>query len=392
MRPLHLSFTLCALLALSTALGACGDSRAAAAANDGPAGAFRYAMNVRAAGDEQRLWVHVTGRDSDDDERLVPLVFERGRAGAWRTLPQPPVRLGVNGGVSLAAAGGRPCAAYSRVSGSTVLCFDGARWRRLGGARDPLAGQLVTQLAEQGGRLLALAQAACRSRGCGARRTLSLVYRWDDRAWRRRGDAIGSAGGIAQLGTPQPGQPLQLSIGETGGVAGSPRTVYRLAGDRWERVGAPLDGLTIGPSVSGPQQVAGTTWLAVNEANRDPWRFSVYARSGAGGAWRQHDGRPLNVGPGHAQGAIADTGSRLWASWSEEQPHRGRFPFAERLYAAPLDPAGGTTRPIELRAGLSIGPPDLQVVCGAGRTWAVYQATTRWGGFDTRVRALARGC
>lgn len=382
---------LCALLALSAAVGACGESRAASRP-DGPTGAFRYAMSARAAGDAQRLWIHVTGRDRADEERLVPLLFERGRSGGWRRLPRPPVRLDVNGGVSVAAVGGRLCAAYSRLTGSTVLCFDGERWRRLGGERGPVATKLVAQLAEDDGRLVALAQGECKRRAC-AGRTLSIAYRWDGAAWRQLGDAIGSSAGIAQLGAPEPGQALEMSITETGNVSGSPRTVYRLADGRWKRFGPPLGGHTIGPSVSGPQQIADTTWLAVNEANRDPWRFSVFSRNGADGRWQQYSGRPLNVGRGHAQGAIADVGETLWASWSEERPQRGRFPFSEHLYAVPLDPAGSASpRPIELRSGRSIGPPDLQVVCGAGRTWSVYQATTSWGGYDTRVRELARGC
>jgi hypothetical protein len=382
--------------------GACGYGSASAPAAQATnsqvpiEGAFRYAMDLDAAGDANRLWVYLTGRDRDDKPLLSQRLFERDRAGSWRELPAPPVQLNLQSQAFVAEADGRLCFAYTRQQAGTdanesgVACRDAGGWRPYAPRFTPIRSGAVEQLVGYRGAPTVLVRPACSKRDCPS---VDVAYRWDDGRWSRLAPGMASSGGISTMTAD--GSQLLLSISETGGAAaGAPRTVYELQEGRWRQLGAPLVGRTIGPSVSGPQRVDGRTWIAVNEANRDPWRFSLFSRRGVDDAWRQYLGRPLNVGAGHAQGAITTVGGRLWATWSEERAKPGRFPFWERLYAARIDPDGATRpRPIELRAGLSIGPPSMQLVCGAGATWALYLATTRWGGYDPRLRRLsASGC
>jgi hypothetical protein len=118
-----------------------------------------------------------------------------------------------------------------------------------------------------------------------------------------------------------------------------------------------------------------------------PWRFSVFSRRGATGAWRQTAGGPLNETSGYAQGAIAPAdGGHIWAIWVEDIPQPGRFPFIERVYAVRVDDR--STPPIRLHSGVSIGPGDLRIATGAGATWAMYMATAPNGTLHTRVRKL----
>lgn len=401
-KRLSLSLPVAAAM-LVVGFGACGCGSASAPAAQATTsqvpieGAFRYAMGLDAAGDANRLWVYLTGRERDDEPLLSQRLFERDRAGSWRELPAPPVQLNVQSEAFVTEAGGHLCFAYTRQQAHTganesgVACRDGGGWRSHAPQFAPIRDGSVEQLVAYRGAPTVLVRPACSGRTCASGGTIDVTYRWSGGRWRQLGRRIASSGGIPAMTAE--GSRLLLSLSETGGAAvGAPRTVYELRDGSWRQLGAPLVGRTIGPSVSGPQRVDGRTWIAVNEANRDPWRFSLFSRRGADDAWRQYLDRPLNVGSGHAQGAITTAGGRLWATWSEERAKPGRFPFWERLYAARIDPDGtARPRPIELRAGLSIGPPSMQLVCGAGATWALYLATTSWGGYDPRLRRLSPG-
>jgi hypothetical protein len=374
------------LVVVGALLTGCGDSASARA--DSPATAFEQAMNADIAGDRDHLWAVVVGRDSREGAIGARVYEMRSAGGGWRQLPPIEQAVDTTLPLSAVALNGRPCAGMgtgSRSRPSAVVCLEGTSWRDIA-AGSPVSRSQLIQLVRHRDSLLALVS----PRGASAavqrsRRTLHDVYRWDGERWKRLGDRLTSSSGIAQLGASDDGASLpQIVIEETGSKPPT-RRVYAFGSGRWRQSGTTLTARTVGPTTSGPITADGKTWLAVNEANVTPWRFSVFNRRGSTGAWRLAAGGPLNETSGHAQGSIAPAGGHVWAIWVEDTPHPGRFPFKERVFAARID---DHLRPIELHSGASIGPGDLRIATGAGATWAMYMATAPNGTLQTRVRRL----
>lgn len=345
-------------------------------------------MNADIAGDRDHLWAVVVGRDSRKEAIGARAYEMRADGRAWRLLP--PIDRAVDTALPVTAVAlhGRPCAGMgtgSRSRPSAVVCLDGTSWRDIAAGSPVSRGQLI-QLVQHHDSLLALvsprrASAAARR----SRRTLHDIYHWDGARWKRLGNRLTSSSGIAQLGASDDAATLpQLVIEETGSKPPT-RRVYAFRSGRWRQSGTTLDGRTVGPTTSGPITDEGKTWLAVNEANVKPWRFSIFNRRGSAGAWRLAAGGALNETSGHAQGAIARADGRIWAIWVEDIPRPGRFPFTERVFAARVD---HRAPPIMLHSGASIGPGDLSIATGAGATWAMYMATAPNGTLHTRVRRL----
>lgn len=346
-------------------------------------------MNADIVGDRDHLWAVVIGRDSRKGAIGARAYEMRSTDGGWRPLPRIDRAVDTTLPLTAVVLDGRPCAGMgtgSRSRPSAVVCLEGTSWRDIA-AGSPVSSSQLIQLVGHRDTLLALVS----PRGGSAasersRRTLHEVYRWDGHAWKRLGDRLTSSSGIAQLGASEDArQPPQLVIEETGSRPPS-RRVYSLRDGRWRESGAALSGPTVGPTTSGPITADDRTWIAVNEANKTPWRFSVFSRRGSTDAWRPAPGSPLNVTIGHAQGSITLAGGHVWAIWVEDIPQRGRFPFKERVFASRV---GVGSPPILLHGGRSIGPGDLRIATGAGATWAMYMATTPDGTLQTRVRRLS---
>jgi len=377
------------LVVVGALLTGCGDS--AAAGRDVPATAFEQAMNADIAGDRNHLWAVVVGRDTRRGAIGARAYEMRSTGGGWRLLPPIDRAVDTTLPVTAVALHGRPCAGMgtgSRSRPSAVVCLDGTSWRDIA-AGSPVARAQLIQVVQHDDSLLALVAPRGNAAAQRSRRTLHEIYRWNGERWQRLGDRLTSSSGIAQLGASDDAAALPELVIEETGTRPPTRRVYAFHGGRWRQSGTLLDGQTVGPTTSGPITADGRTWLAVNEANVTPWRFSIFSRRGSTGTWREAPGGPLNTTSGYAQGALAPADGHIWAIWAEDTPQPGRFPFTERVFAERVDDRA--MPPIRLHSGASIGPGDLRIVSGAGGTWAMYMATAQNGTLHTRIRRLPVG-
>jgi hypothetical protein len=374
------------LVFAAVVFAACGESGVGASSSPAtdPSAAFRYAVNAGVAGDADHVWALVVGHDRPNDDDLRARIYERGQASRWKELP--PIADGVSSDfeVSAAAFDGRPCVGMVRPGQrpeSVVLCQGSSAWQDISEGSALERGVLLQLVSGDDGLLALVAPPPSL-----ARKVVDYaVYRWRGTEWSRTGAPLRTAPGIAQLGTSEGKAAIPDLVIETTQKSRTRRTVYSLKQNRWARSGKPITNATMGPTTSGPIVDGTTTLLGVNEANTNPWRFSVYSRSGADEVWRH---RALNVGRGHAQGSLYLAGDTVWAAWMESLPRRGRFPFSERVWVARVNDSLANVDPIEIHSGLSVGPGDLDIVEGAGQSWMAYMTTTKAGRFQARFSAL----
>ncbi|MGB7157060.1 MAG: hypothetical protein WBD40_03275 [Tepidisphaeraceae bacterium] len=374
---------LASVLIAASVTSSCGTGGAEAQdSTASPTDAFKNTVYADMAGDERHLWVLVAGHDLDDTPNGMRVYERNVDQRDWRELPPIPWTTLGRGSFAIAGWRGRPCVTVPRSdprSGDVMMCLFNDEWRSITDD-SPLDHQTIDQLTAYDDALFAITTSSQN----GTRRTSHAIYRWDRERWQRLGAPVQAQSGIAALGqTGSGGLAPDLLIESTGGRPAS-RAIYRLSGGTWKAVGDRIEDASIGPNVSGPVTRAGTTWVAVTEANRTPWRFSVLRRTSSSGRWHR---RALNISRGNAQGAVYPGHAGTWAIWVESLPRNSRaVPFSERIWAARLDTAG--SRPISLHSGLSIGPGDITISDGAGGTWALYMTTTPSHGLRAVVRAL----
>lgn len=381
-RGVRLAAVLSVIIAASVT--GCGAEQTGAPASEsaGPIEAFKNSVYADMAGDEHHVWALVAGHDASDAP-LGMRIYERARLRGWRELPSVPWTTHARGALAIAGWHGRPCVAVprrERGSGDAGLCLSSNGWRSISDA-SAIDGQTIRQLTSYRGALLTI---VTRSEQ-GTRLTNHTIYRWAGQKWRRVGSPIRARSGIPALGRTGEASAAPDLLIESTGAKPPTRTIYRFADGEWTPAVDPIERATIGPNVSGPVTRDGTTWVAVTEASRTPWRFSVLQRrSNETGRWQR---RTLNSGRGNAQGGVYPGHSGVWAIWVESLPLKsGPVPFTEQIWAARLD--RDEIRPVSLHSGPSVGPGDLTVVDAAGATWALYMSTTRNQGMRTFVRAL----
>lgn len=364
------------------ATSSCASDEARVPASSPPAAAFENVVYADLAGDERHVWALVAGRDGDA-EGLGMRVFERTNEDDWRALPPIPWTTQGRGGFSIAAWRGQPCVAVpagGMDARSVIACMMRGRWRSIS-ERSPVDHASIGRLTAHEGSLFTIATRSAARQG----RTAHAVYRWSRGRWQQIGRPLHARAGIPALGTTGGGTVAPDVLLENSGVGPATRVVYRFSAGRWAAVGKSIEDVAEGPNVSGPVSDAGTTWAAVTEARRMPWRFSVMHRSSDSGRWHR---RTLNVGSGNAQGAVYPAGAGVWAVWVESLPRsqNAAFPFSEKIWAARVD--RDQSAPIRLHAGPSVGPGNFTIVDGAGTTWVLYMTTTTSHGMQIHVRPL----
>jgi hypothetical protein len=370
----------CVLGVVALALSACsGNSGSPAAVSDvSPAGDFADVFGADLAGDARGLSLVVAGQARGPGRKeLVVRVYRRSRGSGWERAPRLKEALDSGGAMSVVQSNGTPCVGYQGRGGTPVLaCLRGRDWLRLPRAGLPAAGlpaasARLTKLALFNGRLIALFQA-----GRPAGKHLNIV-RLEGNRWRRLGRRIPAHGAIAALGENSAGHTLDLALND---VAAERRSVWHFSEGRW-RQSAALEGVGAGPMPSGPVRVGGRVYLPVVDASGQPWRLWVYTLDDED--WSRL-GKPLNRGPGNAQGVLRVNGGSVWAGWQEHDPREDGL-FDTHMYVQKLAPAPGEAR--EVWAGTSIGPGNIETVVGAGSQSVLYmpQAQGRRG-LTVRVR------
>ena len=126
-------------------------------------------------------------------------------------------------------------------------------------------------------------------------------------------------------------------------------------------------------------------YLPVNDAGDDPWRFSVRVLTGE--RWSSPS-RPLNRGPGNAQGTVELIGDSVWASWQQHDLAADGL-FETAMYVQQIAPTRHAPRLVW--SGLSLGPGRVEPVRALGARWVLY--TPQLAGrnaLTVRVRRLGK--
>jgi hypothetical protein len=244
-------------------------------------------------------------------------------------------------------------------------------------------GDTLLQVASIRGELHALVARPLRGQRVSLR-----VLRHAAGRWSRLGRPFRSTSSIASFGQPSDTPHPDIAVLEQGERRPA-RRVLTLEGNRWVEVQPALTGRGVGPSVSGSVRSHGSVFLAVNEANASPWRFSVYAAP-AGGHWRRA-GAGLNQGVGNAQGRVDLVAGEPWAIWQEHRPRQSSG-FEGAVYAVRMaaDASGPATRPALLWRGVSIGPGALQLIAYGDAALALYTTPSPDGGLRATLAQIPR--
>lgn len=369
------------LLGVLAAIAGCGaeDGSAAGQSSAGPA-AFPDEAWAELASDEDDLWLAVAGYTRGGEFGLR--VFEKAGPG-WEKLPTPPGRVSGDLPLSIAVSGepeGAPCLGYSVGSrpAPIVVCLDGENWK----PRDPpsLGGGHLIQIEAHKGDLVALFDKQG-PRGASYHLRRNTGDRW------LSAPPISAPPSIAQIAIEGP----EESAGEFPRVGfatqarKSQHFVTELHRGDWRKLQPALHGLGTGPLLSGPVLLGDRILSPVNQADTEPWSFSVLtARIGSARA----NPELLSTGGGNAQGRLNLAGSRVWATWQEHDPLKTGG-FQTGIFAAELTPKGKLRRKVRLWRGVSIGPGSTQVIEFEGRTLALYMRGSASGrGLQATVKSL----
>jgi hypothetical protein len=360
------------LVVILVAIGVgCGaeDGTAAGRSSPEPAGFADESWAELASDGGEDLWLAVAGYRRSGDFGLR--IFRRG-AHDWEEAPVPPGKVSQDLPISIAVPGsaGAPCLGYSAGSrpAPVVACLDAGNWRPLD--LPPLHGGQLVQIATHDGDLVALFA----KQEPGASRYWLL--RNAGGAWTST-PQFSAPAAIAQLASESPDETAANfpAIGVTTQGRSSQHFVAELRDGGWHRLQPALQGLGTGPFVGGPVLFGGRIFYPVNEADAEPWSFSVHtARIGS------TEARPerLSADAGNAQGRLDLVGGRVWATWQEQDPRKGGG-FQTGVFAAELTPKGRLRRKVRLWRGVSIGPGSIQIVEFQGRTLALYMRSSSNG-------------
>jgi hypothetical protein len=345
----------------------------------GPA-AFPDESWAELATDGEDLWLAVAGYQRNGEFGLR--VFRQGASG-WEEQPVPPGEVSQDLPIGIAVpagSDGAPCLGYSAGPrpAAVVTCLDGGSWQPLD--LPPLRGGQLIQLATHDGDLVAMIVRR------GARSSSYRVIRRAGDEW-TAAPPISAPPAIAQfaIGSPRGAGASFPGIGFATQGRRSQHFVAELRGGAWRRLQPALQGLGTGPLVGGPVLLGERILYPVNEADTEPWSFSVQtALIGT------TEARPelLSSGAGNAQGRLDLAGGRVWATWQEHASRKGGG-FRVAVYAAELTPAGQLRRKLRLWRGVSIGPGSIQVVESQGRTLALYMRAGSDGrGLQATIKAI----
>ncbi len=371
------------LVVILVAIGAgCGaeDGTAAGRPASGPAAFADEAWAELASDGREDLWLAVAGYRRSGDFGLR--VFRRG-AHDWEEQPVPPGQVSQDLPISIAIprSGGAPCLGYSAGSrpAPVVACLDAGSWQPL--ALPPLRGGQLVQIATHDGDLVALIDKQ------EATASSYWLLREIGGEWAST-PTISAPAAIAQLAieTPHEGAAGYPAIGFATQGRSSQHFVAELRGGEWRRLQPALKDMGTGPLVGGPVLLGGRILYPVNEADTEPWSFSIHAARIGSTATKPER---LSSGPGNAQGRLDLAGGRVWATWQEHDPRKGGG-FRAAVFAAELTPKGQLRRKVRLWRGVSIGPGSIQVVEYQGRTLALYMRSSSNGkGLQVTVKNLS---
>jgi hypothetical protein len=372
-----------AALALAAILAGCGAGRAALVPPSAVPKAFADESFAELATDgTDALWLAVSGYRRDG--RFGLRVFRDDGAG-WAALPAPPGEVSGDLPISIAVRGkgedAAPCLGYSLGVAQTpaLVCFGAGQWRRLD--LPSLVGSQLFQVADEDGKLTALLL-----RRLGQDLRFRLLSEGDG-GW-RLSPSLPAPPATAQLAIETPrGQAAGWpSLGVTTQGRRTRRYVVELRNGVWRRIGPTVADSELGPTVGGPVVLSGRVLYPVNEADSEPWSFSI--ETAEVGRRKVREAAHLSSGAGNAQGRLDLAGGRLWATWQEDDPRPdGRFRAG--IYAARVSPRGQFRRKVKLWQGISIGPGSTQVVAFRGRLLALFMPASRDGkGLRTALRVL----
>jgi hypothetical protein len=370
------------VLAALAAIAGCGaeEGSAAGRSSAGPAAFPDEAWAELASDGKDNLWLAVAGYTRDGEFGLR--VFEKAGLG-WEKLPIPPGRVSGDLPLSIAVASepeGSPCLGYSIGSkpAPILVCFDGADWTPLN--LSPPGGAHLIQIEARNGDLVALFDKQG-PKGASYRLMRNTGAEWVS------APPIFAPPAIALLAIEGP-QEMAASFPQVGFATQARQSqhfVAELRGGGWRKLQPALHGLGTGPLLSGPVLLGDRILYPVNQADTEPWSFSVLtARIGSARANPER----LSTGRGNAQGRLDLAGGRVWATWQEHDPLRTGG-FQTGIFAAELTPKGKLRRKVRLWRGVSIGPGSTQVVEFEGRTLALYMRGSASGrGLQATVKAL----
>jgi hypothetical protein len=370
------------LVVFAAIVAGCGaeDGNAAGRPSTNP-GAFPDESWAELASDgDDGLWLAVAGYERNGDFGLR--VFRRG-AHVWEELPVPPGEVSQDLPIGIAVpagSGGAPGLGDSAGPrpAPLVACLDGGGWQPLD--LPPLAGGQLLQISTQDGDLVALVGEQ------GPNGSRYRLLRAAGGEWAQT-PPISAPPAIARLAIEDPSATASAfpAIGFATQGHRSQHFVAELRDGGWRRLKPTLQGVGTGPLVGGPVLLDKRVLYPVNEADAEPWSFSVQtARIGSAEARPER----LSTGTGNAQGRVDLIGGRVWATWQEHDPLRDGG-FRTAVFAAELTPKGQLRRKVRLWRGVSIGPGSIQVVEYQGRTLALYMRASSDGhGLQATVRGI----
>lgn len=345
------SRSIAVLLAAALAAG-CGqqaEPRQSPPQETGALATFTDDHNAAVASDGRSAVLAVAGVE---EAKLRLRVLRTEDGSAWTPLPElgGPVDGDVPVRVSLRR--GAPCVAVTRQERAEVLCLgpDGT-WRAIDAAPGG-AWRSALDLTARGGVLYALASTGGRVRAFASR---------GDGGWRPTGPPLPAATGTAHFtadttGAAQPGITTMT-------MRRRPvRRILALRDGRWRAAAPALRGRGLGPSVGGAVRTGSGDVLAVNDASKPPWSFSVFSRKGR--TWQR---RAFERSRGNAQGGVVVAGGRAYALW-QEHADRGDGMFDARVALRAVSPRTGRLgKTVDVWTGRSIGPGDLGIFALRGR-------------------------
>jgi hypothetical protein len=341
------------LVAASAAAVGCdtSDRDTASASSQADPPTFADDHNASVASDGRSAVMVVAGV-KDNAFRLKVLRTSDGVK--WQE--QPSVGGSVDGNVPVRVAlrAGAACLPLTRQAVTHVVCQSGRAWSRIPSPAK-VRWRSVVDLTARGEVLYALVTDG---------RRLHVFASRSGRRWRRVGATLTQATGIAHFTSDaadaSPPGITTMSMGRR-----SARRLLEFRGTRWRPAGRALTTRPMGASITGAVRTPRGYALAVNEAESQPWTFSVFVTSGK--RWRRVS---LERSRGNAQGGIAVAGGRAYAVW-QEHADRGDGMFDARVAVRPLDTATGRPGKAEtVWEGRSIGPGDIGVFALRGRAFA----------------------
>ncbi|MFL5817467.1 MAG: hypothetical protein ACJ76L_07690 [Conexibacter sp.] len=349
------------LLAIVTAAGGVGsstDPRQTATLSVQP---FAPTLGADATGDAHHLWVAAYGRSAAG---IGVVIYHHNRRGDWTPHPeQLPAPVDEDSPVSLTLNQDEPCIGYNVNQAPVVYCRH-RTWSKLRGIEAGRRMRLVELTSCQSVLYALLADATSGS--------LAVWQHSPSSRWTPTGNNLPIRAAIGHFVANAAGRCPGVNVATQSSIRGqTTRAIWSRARTGWKQT-SQLPAAAMGPFLSGPIQLRdGTLAFPIVTASSRPWRFSVLTKR-RGSAWQPANPRPLNTGPGDAQGVLAASQAATWAIWQQNAVNTSGT-FATRILVAAIHtPDLSIGRPRELWSGTSIGPAPVDVVHALGRDWALY--------------------